>query len=310
LTTDFSAGAFPRAYAAWSRVRGVELRDFVPINRAQRLSVYRVSAAARELRPRLEDPTNGWLMWGCESNNVCDDFAGGAEPWAIREAAYMAGRYRTAEMAQKFFGRIARDIDRACSDGRLRCSRRLPPSLQLVQRASALDVLDSAVHWLGRLPVDDMVFHPYGANAVNEATKADLDTIRLAVRHTPRTPAAAVARAKQFEKRRAPYALNNAIHKVLFPAMLVIASIGLVALAWRSQRPRSLALVVLSVAMLSAVGVRLVLFGVVATTQYFSNMRYQLVARTLLLAATVLLAQMALDQPWARRLLRRPLTAN
>jgi hypothetical protein len=41
--------------------------------------------------------------------------------WALREAASRAGHYATAVEARDFYGRLAAELDAACSDGRLNC---------------------------------------------------------------------------------------------------------------------------------------------------------------------------------------------
>ncbi|MGG7379614.1 hypothetical protein ACQ7B2_12955, partial [Escherichia coli] len=70
LTNDFGAGEFARAYANWSRVRGVPLRKLVPVDRAQREATYPYSEAARKLEPILENPSNGWATWGCATLSI------------------------------------------------------------------------------------------------------------------------------------------------------------------------------------------------------------------------------------------------
>ena len=161
LTSDFASGGFPRAYAAWSRIRGtptetLALQQYVPINVTQREAAAGVSAAARELQPVLTDPAfvasaNGS---GCVTLHVCDDFAGGWTPWAIREAARLVGHADTEQEFQAFFGRVADEINAACGDGRLTCAADLPAAAQPFLRAQAGATLQSALYWLGQLPVN------------------------------------------------------------------------------------------------------------------------------------------------------------
>ncbi|MGY1604098.1 hypothetical protein [Geodermatophilus sp. SYSU D00815] len=91
VTTDWAQGSFLDAYAQWQRVDAGPVPDRVPISEAQREAVYEVSPAARLLAPSLEDPANGWRVFGCTTPPDCD-YAGGWMPWALRTAPPTPGR--------------------------------------------------------------------------------------------------------------------------------------------------------------------------------------------------------------------------
>ena len=129
ITNDSTEGEFPRAFGAWSRIRGVPLTPKVPINAAQRQAVYAISESARDLEPSLEDPANPWYAFACEKVR-CTDFPNGAEVWAFRDAAEAAGHFGSEADFQAYFAQVADDIELACDERRIECAPDLPPSLQ------------------------------------------------------------------------------------------------------------------------------------------------------------------------------------
>jgi len=285
LTTDVSAGAFPEAYAAWSRVRGVPLRHLVPINRAQREAVYAVSPTARELRPRLEDPANGWAGWGCTTLNICDDFPGGAAIWAFRDAAHSSGNYRNAKVFQQFSTRLRDEIEGACDDGRLRCSMKLPPSLQPLQRTSVRPLLSSSWYWLEQLPVSPSVYTLYGPVHMNVVSDEERAIINRGLTGAPPTHAVAEAEAVGFTTYHSIYRVLGETHRVVFLGLLLSTGLALLLdLFWRRKGRHHPALWVLMVSLGVAIAIRLVIFAVIESTQYFGEMRYHYSTRTFLLA--------------------------
>src|SRR5450759_4776741 len=144
LTNDFVSGNFPRAYGLWQSVDAGPPLPYVPISRAQRLAVYRVSVAAAELESSMEGPEQAWIGPGCGGLGVCDDIAGGWIPWAVRDAASRAGYFRSAAAAQAFFGRLGDEIAAACASGRLRCHTPMPSMLPTPASVSGRRLLESA----------------------------------------------------------------------------------------------------------------------------------------------------------------------
>jgi hypothetical protein len=313
LTTDFAGGTFPEAYAAWSRVRGVPLRDFVVVDKAQRLAVYKVSATAKLLEPILEDPNNGWTKWGCPSDavksgngeaslNICDDFPGGAEPWALRAASHDIGKFDDEPTFQRFWAQIRDDITEACASQKLTCSRRLPSSLQLTQRASPGPVIRSVVTWLRRLPGDPGFYRLITPNYVNDVSTEVRAEIAQGLLGVPRTQAANVRAVERFNSHSWIYDLLGYVYRIVFLILVLVSVVGMaVGIASRANRPRPLSLVVLAVALGGALVTRLLMFGVIETTQYLLiDVRYGLVSRSFLLALVSLGTVSALDQPWVR----------
>jgi hypothetical protein len=129
LTDDFAGGQFSRLYSTWQSVHAGPQRRYVPIGKAQRLAVYRVSPAAAELEPDLEGPQQGFVAGSCRRYGVCDDITAGLIPYAIRNATVQAGRAGSAQEAQRYWALVADQIAAACADGRLTCGRPMPMML-------------------------------------------------------------------------------------------------------------------------------------------------------------------------------------
>ncbi len=133
-TDDFQTGPFPAAYGAMLRVKPAHWRQYVSLPRDVRARLYAVSAAARELRPSLEGAAGReWIRIGCLNSPLpaCDDLQGGWAMFALRQAVTDAGHYASARDADRFYRRLAAEIDAACADRRLACtpprSGMLPP---------------------------------------------------------------------------------------------------------------------------------------------------------------------------------------
>lgn len=131
LTNDFTEGRFPRAYGLWESVQAGPVRPYVAISHAQRMAVYRVSSAARELEAPLEGSLNMWLAGSgaCVAYKVCDDFVTGWMVWALRNAVAESGHARSEADEQAFFSKLADQIASGCSSGALKCSWQLPAPL-------------------------------------------------------------------------------------------------------------------------------------------------------------------------------------
>jgi hypothetical protein len=151
LTDNFAGGQFARLYSTWQSVHAGPERRYVPISKAQRLAVYRVSPAAAELEPALEGVEQGFVAGSCQRYRVCDDITAGLIPYAIRNATVRAGRADSEPAAQRYWGLVADQIAAACSDGRLSCGRPMPmmlPSLSQIYVSTFAASAWSSFRWL------------------------------------------------------------------------------------------------------------------------------------------------------------------
>ena len=282
LTSDWSEGAFAEAYGQWQRVEAGPATFRVPLTGAQRRAVYQISETARLLAPTLEDPENPWRFVRCTTRPICD-YQGGWLPWALRDAAAAMGAFDSAREAQSFFTRVARDIDTACSDGRLTCRPRLPAALQPVLRIDLEHVLDAWTRNTGDLLVSRGMYDQLTTLVdVPDEGRRELAEVSTSV---PRTERAAAEQVARFEEHRTPFLWLALAYTVLIPAA---AGLGLVLLAGvaLSRRGRAHAgpLFGLALALLVAVVTRLGLVTIVDAADFETPARYAFAAHTLLLA--------------------------
>jgi hypothetical protein len=122
LVEDWSTGAFARAWKLWASVEAGNVRPFVTITFTMRAAVYDVSPTAAKLAPYLESRNEYFKGLECQSAvHICNE-SGNWFPWDLLSAATVAGRLHSVSDIQAFFSKIADDIAKACSDGKLRCS--------------------------------------------------------------------------------------------------------------------------------------------------------------------------------------------
>lgn len=123
---DLKRAPFVQALRMLNSIQTPDAVAYVPVNRQQRRLAYTVSPAFRELQGYLDGEYGGELHWrkhGCALYpQTCGDFAGGWFLWAVRDAAAAAGHFASAARADRFFGRVAEEIDDACRAGRVTCS--------------------------------------------------------------------------------------------------------------------------------------------------------------------------------------------
>lgn len=122
-TVEFRSPEMQRAYGALVRVQAGPAVPFVPLTREAREAIYRVSPAFAELRPHLDgDIGRGWAdaSSGVTGRPAADrEIGGGWLVWALRDSVAAAGHARNAGDAIAFYGRLAREVNAACDDGRL-----------------------------------------------------------------------------------------------------------------------------------------------------------------------------------------------
>jgi hypothetical protein len=302
LTNDLQSGEFARAYGEWGRVRGVPLTDLVPINEAQRKAVYAVSPAARELEPYLEDPANPWRGFGCDTDFCADFQNGGGEVWAVREAAADAGYFDDEAEVQAYFARVADEIHEGCSRKELECAPALIPGTQPFLRASPWPVLRSSGKWLYALWGNSLFYRPYDTDGSYPMTPEDRIVQSRGMAGVPPSDAAAKAQNDRFDEWRWLYQGWAVLYRIGFAALLVAAGVGAVAAALRARRRRTrsdadLTLSVLVLALAAAVLVRVVLFAVVATTEFNIDPRYHYCSRMMLVAMAAIGAARLFQRP-------------
>ncbi len=127
-TCETTSEYFRSAYGALTRVKSSSWNPYVPVSRESLQKIYSQSPAFREVAPL----DTKWVKYGCDALGICDEISGGWFTWALRDAVNAAGKYRQGVSgARDWYRQLAREIDSACSSGRLDCLPRrsslLPP---------------------------------------------------------------------------------------------------------------------------------------------------------------------------------------
>jgi hypothetical protein len=113
---------FTAAIGALQSVRVGRREPHVPVPRKVRAQIYRVSPAFASLRGFFDGPNGTPWQSGCSVYpSTCGDIAGGWFMWALREAVFIQGHYKSPASASAFYGRLAREIKLACRIGKLKC---------------------------------------------------------------------------------------------------------------------------------------------------------------------------------------------
>lgn len=121
---DFRSSDFQGAYGALSRISHERWARYVVFPADARQKAYLVSAAARELRPYFEgEGGETWRSIGCGQTRIvpCSETLSGWFMWSLRGAVQSAGHYRNAADAQRFYLRLAREINEGCEQSLIAC---------------------------------------------------------------------------------------------------------------------------------------------------------------------------------------------
>lgn len=229
---DNSSGAYARAYALWASVEAGDPKPFVPITAAQRAAVYRVSPLADQLRPRLENPRNLWLLVSqrsCPDHGVCGDYASWLEGFAIRDAAAEVGHFGSESEVQEYFGGVAEEIRVACEDGRLRCRTGII-GLPGVRRVDPAAVVRTGLDGLWFAARSTSLTAPVpSVEELSEGHRPTADSQRMVSRvvvgQTP-SPVRARAGIDHFATHQGMYRGLSQVYSVLLPVLGVLALIG------------------------------------------------------------------------------------
>lgn len=120
---EFKTPQFVAAYSSLTRVRAGNWLPVIPVSKAQRLQIYKVSPEFRKLKPYLEGDTG--LAWAHSSEAVYPQYpgeiAGGWFMWAFRDAVQQAGYYKNGQTAMRYYATLASQVTAACSRHELRC---------------------------------------------------------------------------------------------------------------------------------------------------------------------------------------------
>jgi len=116
--SEMSSPAYQAAYKALLRIKPSKVQRFVPISTEALNMAYEVSPTFAQLRPELEGPRGkAWQVPTYAALGVHE--MGPWIMWALRDAANAEGQHKNPKSANSFYRRVAKEINRACDDGRI-----------------------------------------------------------------------------------------------------------------------------------------------------------------------------------------------
>jgi hypothetical protein len=156
LTSDFREGNFKKAFGALLRIKPDVWQRYVVFPEDAATRAYSVSPAVAELQSYLT--STGWAAYSCgllQLNPCPKAVVGGWFMWALRDAVAWAGYYKTEGEAQRFYARLAEEVNEACDTNRIPCLARrssLVPPFRSEYVRPMMDAAKRAVIsllWLG-----------------------------------------------------------------------------------------------------------------------------------------------------------------
>ena len=147
-TVESKSKEFLAAYGALTRVKHAHWTACVPVPRETRLRIYSASPVFGELKPFLEgDIGERWAGGRRKEIN------GGMFMWALRDAVEAAGHGSSGSAAANYYSSVARDVNSACSRGRLECdperASMMPPFRTEYVRPLVRAFLSGVTHLVG-----------------------------------------------------------------------------------------------------------------------------------------------------------------
>ena len=114
---------FVAAIAAMQRVEPPHYHRFVPVSKETRQEIYAVSPTFARLKPFLDGPVgDNWAKFGDAYNELhgSGEIGGAWFIWALRDCVADLGLYKNSAMARNFYRDVAKEINAAVADGRLK----------------------------------------------------------------------------------------------------------------------------------------------------------------------------------------------
>lgn len=129
---EYSEGEYPRFMAAIRSIDSAKDNRLVMVSQE---TLQRLRVVVPRLAPLIDLlPPPGPTTHSCKYHGVCSEWANGWIAFWIRDAAYQAGLTPSLPAAQAYFREARFDVERACQDGRLKCTSRgsaLVPPMEL-----------------------------------------------------------------------------------------------------------------------------------------------------------------------------------
>ena len=174
-TVEFRAPEFLSAYGALQRPVASQEIPYVPVTREIRMRLYDVSPSFRELRPCLEGPVG--LEWANYSDYLTQrpaeelQIGGGSFVWALRDCVIASGHGESAREALQFYRAIAKEVNRACDEGRANPCRSRRDTLLPRSKSGGMERIVKIFPWY---VADFFLFHGFTAYPTESWGSADL----------------------------------------------------------------------------------------------------------------------------------------
>lgn len=129
---EYSEGEYPRFLAA---IRSIDSAKDSRLVMVSQETLQKLRVVVPRIAPLIDLlPPPGPATHSCKLHGVCSEWANGWIAFWIRDAAYQAGLTPSLPAAQAYFREARLDIERACLNGRLKCTSRgsaLVPPMEL-----------------------------------------------------------------------------------------------------------------------------------------------------------------------------------
>lgn len=138
--TDFNSGSFARCYGNMTRLKHEDWNGLVAVPEDVRQRMYDGCESFKDFEPYLED---GSIRKGFV-NSELNDFQSGSFYWALRRAAQEIGIYDNAQTAEKFWDKLADEIEVLCNND----EDALPPRKSVtppIRKEYVLPVINQAI---------------------------------------------------------------------------------------------------------------------------------------------------------------------
>ncbi|MBR4035405.1 MAG: hypothetical protein IKJ05_01575 [Oscillospiraceae bacterium] len=114
IVSDFTSSEFKAAYGALASLQQDNWHPLVSVPEDVREDAYKVSPFFAQLEDNIK---SDWIE---NSWRNLHDFSSGSFYWALRESVAQEGYYENARLAQLYYEQLAREIQMAVDDGRLK----------------------------------------------------------------------------------------------------------------------------------------------------------------------------------------------
>ncbi|HMG05063.1 MAG TPA: hypothetical protein VK581_06345 [Chthoniobacterales bacterium] len=116
--SDLTSSSFQAAYKALLRIKPSHDQRFVSVSTEALEIAYKISPTFAQLKPELEgEPGRNWQVPAFTALGL-HEIGAPWFLWALRHAANLQGMHHTPTSANRFYRKAAREISRACDEGR------------------------------------------------------------------------------------------------------------------------------------------------------------------------------------------------